>query len=87
MLKRCEFFISSAPDHRERCDRPSHRVSQDRHYCREHFDAVLDVAKTAVVEQAEAYFSRMDQPNSSDLEYKVWDAIEDLKELNWEPGD
>ena len=69
------------------CGRPAHRVSQGRHYCRDHFYDVIDEAKTEVVNGAAEYFRRVTEPSSNEVDYKAWAALKRLKEHGWEPGD
>ncbi len=44
--------VSYPTGKRTLCGRPACRRSQDRHYCRKHFDNALDEAKDEVVERA-----------------------------------
>ena len=81
--KRCEMFVAGDMF----CNCPARRVSQGRHYCREHFAAVIDDAKSEVVKKAVRFTDeRYPRGVYSDTISLVC-AINKLKKLGWEPGD
>ena len=96
-MKPCEYIISvnllyDLESTRIPCGRPSRRVSKDQHYCRKHFDAVIDEAKGAVVQSADKLRSYWDSRIAGD-EWKklcvreLCDTMDNLTDLGWEPGD
>ncbi len=83
--KYCEYFVVNDPDHRVKCGRPAHRVSEGQHYCREHFEAVIDEAKTDVVNAA-VKVPQMPRAIWKNAAYReLSGAITRLKGLGWEP--
>ncbi len=74
------------------CGRPAHRVSEGRHYCREHFDTVIDGVKTDVAASAAKLCGYLDNDTISDVwknaAYReLHGAVGRLKGLGYEPGD
>ncbi len=87
-LKYCEYELPiGSKDGPVTCGRPAHRVSEGRHYCREHFEAVIDEAKSDVVRCAVQCFDEDPDYGLGPSEFRRDQAIEHLKELGYEPGD
>ena len=87
-MKRCEYMVSEE----QFCGCPGRRVSEGRHYCREHFDAVLEPAKGEVVKYADKLRSYVvSQAISKDWENEALRhlcvALDALEKLGYEPGD
>ncbi len=80
--KFCCYIVRDGPlDTSSMCGRPAHRVSEGRHYCREHFEAVIDGAKTAVVDAAAKFYAL------DDGEQRLMSAVDHLRSLGWTMGD
>ncbi len=82
----CYIVRDGPPDISTMCGRPAHRVSEGRHYCREHFGAVIDGAKTDVVDCANELIDAY-PPLDVSLADALAEATSRVKELGWEPGD
>ncbi len=85
----CYIVRNGPPDISTMCGCPARRMSEGRHYCRDHFEAVIDGAKREVVKLA---FRAMEitarrRPGRI-LTYDALNvALNRLKELGWESGD
>ena len=82
--ERCEFPVTIEP-RPVLCDNPAYRISQGRHYCFDHFDAVIASAKSAVVDEAIKLVDRGRRMLGRDA--KLPPAVDKLLSLGWEWGD
>ena len=87
-ITRCEYSFKVSDGIPRTCSRPARRVSKGRHYCREHFDAVIDEAKSEVVKETDAFLREKEEAHHVDSQaYTLTKAMKHLKALGWEPGD
>lgn len=81
--------VSYPTGKRTLCGRPACRRSQDRHYCRKHFDEALAEAKDEVVERAVKLMETpLGLPRSiSDVDFaSLARSVTWLEKSGWEQG-
>ncbi len=95
-ITHCEYSFKVSDGIPRTCSRPARRVSKGRHYCREHFNYMLEPAKHQVlalaaklVESPAVASHRSRFPGEVDPVglHALAIAMEDLEKLGWDPGD
>ncbi len=84
-IKRCEYVYSRVGGITIQCNKIIYRISEGRHYCRQHFDAVVAEAKDAVVDEAIRLVDRGRRMLGQHA--KLPPAVDKLLSLGWRLGD
>ncbi|KKM75862.1 hypothetical protein LCGC14_1386000 [marine sediment metagenome] len=87
-MKLCEGINKYSDTDQVQCRHAARRVSEGRHYCHEHFDIVIDAAKSKVVEEVVTFLDGCKKAHHVISEaHNLTKTVNRLKELGWEPGD